>query len=135
MKVLALTVGILLVAGYALAADIDGKWTGQMAGGMGGDPMTLSYTFKASGSTLAGTSLGPDGKEIPIKNGKIEGNNISFQVAVDFGGNEMKFDYKGVLSGDQIKLTFSMGGGPGGGPGGDMGGGMPPMEILLKKAK
>jgi hypothetical protein len=123
MKICALTIGLLLIASFALAADIDGKWIGQIAGMGGGDPMTLTYTFKANGADLTGTSLGPDGKEIPIKNGKINGNNISFQVVIDMGGNEMKFDYKGVLSGDQLKLSFDMG----------MGG--PPQEFTLKKAK
>ena len=122
MRIFVLATGLLLIAGFAFAADIDGKWTGQIAG-MGGDPMTLTYTFKANGTTLTGTSLGPDGTEIQIKNGKIDANNISFQIVIDFGGNEMKMDYKGVLSGDQIKLSFDMG----------MGG--PPQEFTLKREK
>lgn len=102
--------GIMLVFSVALAADIDGKWSGQFAGGMGGQPMTLTYTFKAEGNKLTGTTIGgPNGEQIPIRDGKIEGNNISFVVVVDFGGNEMRFNYKGVLSGDEIKLTFDMG--------------------------
>jgi hypothetical protein len=69
--------------------------------------MALAHTFKANGNILTRTSLGgPDGKEIPFKDGKIDGNNISFAVVVDFNGQEMKFNYKGVLSGDEIKLTF-----------------------------
>jgi hypothetical protein len=122
MKVFALTVGLLLIASFALAADIDGKWTGQVAG-MGGDPMTINYTFKANGATLTGTTTGMDGKDVPIKNGKIDGNNISYTVSFDMGGQEMKMDFKGVISGDQLKLSFDMG----------MGG--EPQELTLKKAK
>jgi hypothetical protein len=33
-----------------------------------------------------GDALGPDGGEIAIKDGKSDGNNISFIVAIDFGG-------------------------------------------------
>ncbi len=120
MKIGVLAAAFFLAAGFALAADIDGKWSGQYSGM--GDPMTLAYTFKANGNTLVGTSLGgPDGKEIPIRDGKIDGNNISFVVVVDFNGQEMKFNYKGVLSGDEIKLTFEMAGSPGGSGGAGQG--------------
>ncbi len=120
MKIFALTVGLLLIASFALAADIDGKWTGQVAG-MGGDPMTINYTLKANGTALTGTTTGMDGKDVQIKNGKIEGNNVSYSVSFDMGGQEMKMDFKGVLSGDQLKLTFDMMG--------------QPSDLVLKKAK
>jgi hypothetical protein len=112
---------MLLVAGFAFGADIDGKWTGSIQG-MDGNNITINYTFKADGTTLTGATTGPpDGKDIAIKDGKIDGNNISFSVTLDFGGQEMKMEYKGVLSGDQLKLTFDMMG--------------QPSEILLKRAK
>ncbi len=115
-----LTAAMVLVAGLVFGADIDGKWTGTIPG-MDGNPVTLHYTFKADGDTLTGTSRGPDGQDYPIKDGKIAGENITFAVVVDFGGNEMRFDYKGVVSPDQIKLTLDMMG--------------QPTEILLKRAE
>jgi hypothetical protein len=111
MKQLALTITLLFMATSALGADIDGKWSGQYNSGMG-DPMTLVFTFKADGDTLTGTSLGGPDTQIPIRDGKINGNNISFVVAVDFNGQEMKFDYKGVLSSDRLELSFAMAGAP-----------------------
>ena len=40
---------------------------------------------------------------LTIKEGKINGNNVSFSITFDFGGNEMKMEYKGVVCGsDQI---------------------------------
>lgn len=115
-----LVLGLVLVAGLAFAADIDGKWAGEIPG-MDGNPMKLSYNFKADGATLTGSTAGPDGKELPIKDGKINGNNISFSVTIDMGGQEMKMEYKGVLTGDTLKLTLDMMG--------------QPMEFTLKKAK
>lgn len=112
--------GLILVASFAFAAPIDGKWVGEIPG-MDGNPMKLSYTFKADGTTLTGSTTGPDGKEMPIKNGKIDGNKISFSIVFDFGGQEMSFDYKGELSGDTLKLTMEMMGNP--------------MEFTLKRAK
>jgi hypothetical protein len=143
MKISVIAAGVLLIASCALAADIDGKWSGQYSSGMG-EPMTLTYTFKADGNKLTGTSLGGPDTEIPIKDGKIDGNKISFTVDVDMQGMAMKFKYKGVLAGEELKLTFDMempgmggpgGGGMGGPGGGGPGGGAPKPEIICKKVK
>jgi hypothetical protein len=159
MKICTFVLGFLLVAGCALAADIDGTWSGKYSGGMGGEDMTLKYIFKADGAKLTGSSFSPDGKESPIKEGKIDGNKITFKVDVDFQGMPLKFNYKGVLSGDEIKLSFEMdmggmpgmggpgaggppaGGPPAGGPGvggppaGGPGGGAPAQEFTVKREK
>jgi hypothetical protein len=127
MKICVLAAGFLLMAGSVFSADIDGKWSGQYNSGMG-DPMTLVYTFKAEGNTLTGTSLGGPDTQVPIKDGKIDGNNISFTVAVDFGGQEMKFNYKGVLKGDEIELSFEIAGTP------PMEGGAP-QKFIVKRVK
>ena len=115
-----IVLGLILVASMAFAAPIDGKWAGEIPG-MDGNPMKMSYTFKADGATLTGTTTGPDGKEMAIKDGKIDGANLSFSITVDFGGQEMKMDYKGVLTGDTLKLTMDMMG--------------QPMEFTLKKVQ
>ncbi len=125
MKIYMVAACFPLIAGFALGADIDGKWSGQYNSGMG-DPMTLVYTFKVDGNTLTGTSLGGPDTQIPIKDGKIDGNNISFSVAVDFGGQEMKFNYKGILKGDEIELSFDIAGAP------PMEGGAPPKFIVKR---
>jgi hypothetical protein len=117
MKYFAFVVALLLMAGVAIAADVDGKWTGTIPG----MDIPVAYTFKADGNTLTGTSSGPNDTTVPIKNGKIDGNNISFSVSFDMGGQEMKIDYKGVVSPDQIKLSFDMMG--------------QTTEIIVKKAK
>jgi hypothetical protein len=124
MKLCVFTLGLLLVASFAFGADVDGKWTTSVAG-MDGNNMTITYTFKADGSTLTGTSSvpGPDGKDMnmTVKDGKINGNNISFTISFDMGGQEMKMEYKGVVSPDQIKLSTDMMG--------------QAMEQVLKRAK
>jgi hypothetical protein len=128
MRVFALAAGLLLIiAGMAYGADIDGTWTGTIQGPDGGQGFPISYTFKAEGNTLTGTMPGmpgPDGgqpKPIPIKDGKINGNNISFSITFGEGDQGMKMEYKGVLSGDTLKLSFDAMG--------------TPMEFTLKKAK
>jgi hypothetical protein len=79
------------------------------------------------------------GNSNEIVDGTIDGNNISFAVKIDMMGNEMKINYKGTVSGDEIKLTMSfeggMGGPGGGGPGGAGGGAPKPMELIAKRQK
>ncbi len=120
MKNCLLVIGLILVAGLAFGAPIDGKWAGEIPG-MDGSPMKVSYTFKADGNVLTGSTTSPDGKDMAIKDGKIDGNNISFSIAFDMGGQEMKMDMKGVLNGDDLKLTMDMMG--------------QAMDIPLKRAK
>ena len=108
--ILALVLGFVLLAAPAFAADVDGKWAGSVETPMGSIP--VGFTFKADGATLTGTSLGPDGGEIAIKNGKVDGDKIAFTVEVDFGGMALTLGYTGVVSEDQIKLTLDIMGMP-----------------------
>ena len=119
MKYFSFGIGILLLAVFAFGADIDGKWSGSIAG-MDGNAMTIGFTFKAEGTALTGVHI-VNGQETAIKDGKIDGNNISFTVTLDLGGQQTKIPHKGAISGDQIKMTYEMMGQPG--------------EILLKRVK
>ena len=102
-RILVLVVGLMLLAAPAFAADVDGKWTGSIETPMGTVP--VGFTFKADGATLTGTSLAPDGGEIAIKDGKIDGNKISFIVAIDFGGMPVMIGCNGVVVLAEIKFT------------------------------
>ena len=111
---------VLLFAGVtAYAADVDGTWAGTVQSPMGDLP--VSFTFKADGAKLTGTTMGFDGADVPIQDGKIDGDKISFSVTFDFGGMPLMLSYNGVVSSDQIKIAgdaFGM-----------------PFEFVLKKAK
>ena len=97
----------------AYAADVDGKWVAQIPGRQGNTQET-TFNFKAEGSKLTGTMSGRQG-DIQISDGKIEGSNISFNVVRETPNGTFKLVYKGVLSGDEIKFSRTMEGGPGGG--------------------
>ena len=84
------------------AADITGKWTAQVPS-RGGELRDTTFVFKQDGAKLTGTMTGPQG-DIPLQNGKVEGDTISFDTTLSFGGNEVKFLYKGAVSGDEIKF-------------------------------
>ena len=117
MRLCVFVLALLLTAGIAYGADIDGKWEGELD--MGGQKMPVSYTFKAEGNVLTGSTPIMD-QEYKIQDGKIDGNNISFSIVMNMG-QEMKIDYKGVLSGGELKLSFDMMG--------------QTTEILLKKVQ
>jgi hypothetical protein len=110
-----------LLALTALAADVTGKWVAQVPG-RGGQTRDVTFNFKADGTTLTGTVSGPQG-DMDISNGKIDGDQISFNQTMEFNGNSMTFLYKGTISGDEIKFTRTREGGRAGGPGGGGGGG------------
>ena len=91
-----------LFAVGAFAADVSGKWTAEMPG-RDGQTFTSTFDLKADGNTLTGSVTGRMG-ESPISNGKVEGDNISFDVVREFNGNSFTIHYKGTVSGDNIKL-------------------------------
>jgi len=108
-----MTTGFLLglLALTALAADITGKWTAEVPG-RGGQTRETTFTFKVDGNVLTGTVSGFRG-EMPISDGKIEGDQISFTQTLEFNGNSIKLVYKGTVSGDEIKFTRTREGGEG----------------------
>jgi hypothetical protein len=112
MKVLAaLVLGfVLFAAAPALAHDVDGKWAGTVSTPMGDIP--VAYEFKADGAKLTGSTTGPDGGQIAIKDGKVEGNTITFGVTLDFGGMTLDLNYKGVVTPSEIKMTGEFAGMP-----------------------
>ena len=103
MKLFAPVAALLLLAVSAFAADVDGKWTGSVHTDNGDFPVT--FNFKADGAMLSGSMAGPDGGDIAIKDGMIDGANISFWLSLDLGGNALKLTYKGVVATDQIKIS------------------------------
>jgi hypothetical protein len=113
----------LLWAGAAWAADVTGKWTGQMHGPDGNGDFEISFTFKQDGSKLTGTVQGPQGDPIEIIDGKVDGDKISFVVKIDANGG-MKITHDGTIGGDEIKLNSKVEGGD-----------FPAGSITLKRVK
>jgi hypothetical protein len=151
---IAVMVIVLVAAVCAFAADINGKWQGTMQGGGGpgggdGGGIVQKFTFQVSGEKIAGTMSDDFIGEAKITAGTIKGDEIAFTVSGSGQMGEMTLSFKGKVTGpDEIKVTFSAGGGgrgeggpggagPGAGPGGDGGGRGPggAMEVTLKRVK
>jgi hypothetical protein len=94
----------------AFAADVNGKWTAQVPG-RGGNTNEVTFNFQTQGSTLTGTVANQMG-ESKIENGKVDGDNISFEQVMNFNGNERRIQYKGTVKGDTIEMSRDAGRGP-----------------------
>jgi len=102
---------LLLAAVAVFAADVSGKWVAQVPG-RGGQTREVTFNLKADGNNLTGTVSGRQG-DVQISDGKIDGDNISFNQVMEFNGNSVKLIYKGKISGDEIKFTREREGGEG----------------------
>src|SRR5579872_6526660 len=111
MKRLLFSLIVCVVA--ASAADIAGTWKGTAEGPQGN--LERTFVFKVDGAKLTGeTTSQMLGKSV-INDGKIEGDSVSFSITANMQGNELKLNYKGKLTGDELKLTSEAAGGGGGG--------------------
>jgi hypothetical protein len=111
----------LLCAAFAFAADVTGNWTAQI-NDQNGNNLTIKYAFKQDGTSLSGTVTGPGG-DLPIQDGKIEEDKISFAITFDGGNGPMKIGNKGTVKGDEITMTIEVNGQTFGAP------------VTLKRAK
>ena len=92
-----------LFALTASAADISGTWKATAEGPNGA--MERTFIFKVDGAKVTGKTVSSMLGESTINDGKLDGDNVTFTINVNFGGQEMKVNYKGKVSGDTIKLT------------------------------
>jgi hypothetical protein len=117
-KILWIAVTLLTFTLALWSADISGKWTAQVPG-RSGNMRDVTFMFKASGENLTGTMSGRNG-DIPIADGRVSGDTVSFSVTQDFGGNSVKQTFSGKVTGGQI--MFKREGGQGG-----------PIEFVAKR--
>ena len=99
---LALALAIVVTNTFA-AADITGNWTAAFDTQIGEQKYT--YTFQVKGSELTGTAVSNLGKAV-IKNGKVDGDTVTFVEVLDFMGMLLEIPYTGkIVSDDQIDFT------------------------------
>ena len=90
---------LLLILSIALNAQkLDGNWKGKMITSNG--DLELLFTFRVNADSLSGNVTSERGT-LPLENGKVNGNEFSFDVNV----NGEVFRNTGVLVGDIIKLN------------------------------
>ena len=104
---LAAWIGSAAVAEDKKDANVDGTWTWTYKTRDGQDA-TARLKLKRDGEKVTGTYIARAGQEDPVENGKIKGDDLTFDVNRVVNGQKMKFEYKGKVSGDTItgKIIF-----------------------------
>jgi hypothetical protein len=100
-----------LFAISAFAADIAGTWKASAEGPNG--TLERTFVFKVDGNKLSGETTSAMMGKSAIMDGKVDGDNVSFTITVNFQGNETKINYKGKVTGNEIHFTAEMAGGGG----------------------
>jgi hypothetical protein len=111
-KSIALASLTLALAGPAWSADstVAGKWQGEFDSQIGVQKYT--YEFKVNGTNLTGRAIGirDEGtNNVAIAEGKIVKDDISFVEPLKFDDNDVRIEYTGKVSGDEIKLHRKVG--------------------------
>ncbi|SPF37685.1 conserved exported hypothetical protein [Candidatus Sulfopaludibacter sp. SbA4] len=95
-----------LLTTLLFCADATGKWKGSFDAG--GTTREITFDLKASGDALTGKIAGMPENTSEIKDGKIQGDNVSFWFTTEYQGNPIKLVCKGQLAGDEIKFTMGL---------------------------
>jgi hypothetical protein len=94
-----------LTAVLLVAADAAGTWKGSID--VNGTTVPLTFNLKTDGATVSGTIDGLPTEASEIKEGKMDGDSITFWCMTDYQGMPLKLVYKGKLAGDQINFTMA----------------------------
>ncbi len=107
MRTALISVLAICMCSPCLAADISGKWKGQLTT-PNGDAIAIDYDFKQDGDKLTGTVTGPQGEPTEIAEGKVDGDKISFVLNVPMNGGT-KITHTGTITADSITLAMKFG--------------------------
>jgi hypothetical protein len=110
IRVLLIVSVALLCLVPALSADISGKWATVIKTQIG--EMNYTFDFKVEGEKLTGKavmSMGNESSESALTEGSVKGDAISFVETLKVQGQELKCEYKGKISGDEIRGSRQVG--------------------------
>lgn len=116
---------VTVAVGVVLAADINGKWKGELEG-PDGSKITNIFTFKVDGEKVTGSvHSSRSNTEAPIEDGTLKGDDLAFTLTRSLEGQQMKLRYKGKVKADEIAMTVA----------GDVGGQSFEMQLTAKREK
>jgi hypothetical protein len=90
--------------------DATGDWE-MVVNTPDGGSLNLQVSLKQDGDKVTGTLKGDDGEETEIQDGAIKDGELTFKIARDFGGQELKSSFKGKLDADGFEgsVDFELG--------------------------
>jgi hypothetical protein len=97
---------LTLALGFAASAqdkkaDVTGTWKSSFTN-QNSQVRESTFKLKVEGDKLTGTVSGRN-NDTAIEEGKVKGDEISFQVTREINGNKVTTKYTGKVSGDTIK--------------------------------
>jgi hypothetical protein len=117
-------IGLILASAFltcaAWAQDLTGKWTATAVA----NNVAVTLDLKISGNVVTGAIINPNSGTAEIKDGKIEGNKISFHVLRTANDATNKILWQGTIEGEEIHFTRAVEGAPG-----------PAMQVIAKRAQ
>src|SRR5213595_20190 len=110
MKTSTLLLALAIASLSALAADITGTWKAEFDTQRGLQKYTC--TLKQDGTSVTGkANVERDGekREAELKEGKVEGDTVTFVEPLKIQDNELRITYTGRISGNEIKFNRKVG--------------------------
>ena len=86
-----------------------GKYINSFENPMGGGKQQGAFVFNIDGDTFTGTASADGMDDVPIQDGKINGDEITFVMNSSSPMGEMKINVKATLDGDSMTGTIDMG--------------------------
>ena len=119
-RAIGLMVACVVAASGAWAQDLTGKWTATAVG----NNVAVTLDLKVAGNVVTGAILNPQSGPAEIKDGKIEGDKISFHVVRTANGATNKILWQGTIEGEEIHFTRGVEGAT-----------TPAMQVIAKRAQ
>jgi enterochelin esterase-like enzyme len=94
----------------AFAANVTGTWKAEFDSRIGLQKYT--YALKQDGTNLTGkanSEVNDQKREAELKEGKVDGEKISFVEMLNFQGNDIRITYSGTIVSNEMKLTREVG--------------------------
>jgi hypothetical protein len=86
------------------AADANGNWKGTFD--LNGTPTELIFHLKTAGNAVTGSVERTGAPPTEVHEGKLDGDTVSFWIAVDYEGQSYTIVYKGKVTPSQIDFDF-----------------------------
>lgn len=113
-----LAVACALVGGAAWGADLTGRWSAV------GNNVEVTLELKVEGNVVTGAVVNPRSGPAEIRDGRIDGDAISFYVVRTANNATTKILWQGTVAGEEIHFTRRVDGGNDAG-----------MQVIAKRAR
>ena len=106
MRFLPIIVTTVFVSWSAMAADVNGTWSGEVELA-NGQKLPFVAVLTQEGTVVTGKLEGINGApDVQITNGKVEGDLVTFSGIRIIQDAPVRFDYYGVQAGQNIQFTI-----------------------------